>query len=48
MDRLTEGLLLGMSLIVLLLFAIGMTAKIIGEWAQKKLDKIRAEENQQP
>lgn len=47
MDQLTEGLLLGTSLFVLFIFSIGMTAKIIGEWAQKKLDKIHAEENQQ-
>lgn len=44
MDSLTEGLLIGISLIVLTLFGVGMTAKWIGDWARKELDKIHQEE----
>ena len=45
MDSLTEGLLIGMSLIVLALFGVGMAAKLIGDWARRELDKIHQEEN---
>jgi len=40
MDSLTEGLLIWLSLMVLAVFTVGMTAKLIGDWARKELDKI--------
>ncbi|HQT01718.1 MAG TPA: hypothetical protein PLU46_05455 [Thiotrichales bacterium] len=45
MDSLTEGLLIWLSLMVLAVFTVGMTAKLIGDWARKELDKIHQEEN---
>lgn len=43
MDSLTEGLLIGLSLMLLVFFSIGMIAKAIRSWAQKELDKIQQE-----
>lgn len=44
MEHSTEGLLIGVSLILLFFFTIGMTLKLIRGWAQRELDTIRAEE----
>ncbi len=44
MEHSTEGLLIGVSLIVLIFFTVGMTLKLIRGWAQRELDTIRAEE----
>lgn len=41
MEHSTEGLLIGISLILLLFFMIGMTLKLIRGWAQRELDKAR-------
>lgn len=41
MEHSTEGLLIGISLILLLFFAIGITLKFIRGWAQRELDKVR-------
>lgn len=43
MEHSTEGLLIGISLILLLFFTIGMTLKFIRGWVQRQLDKARAE-----
>lgn len=47
MDSLTEGMFIWFSLMVLAVFAVGMTAKWIGDWARKELDKIKQEEQDQ-
>lgn len=44
MEHSTEGLLIGVSLILLLFFMIGMTLKLIRCWAQRELDTICAKE----
>lgn len=40
MEHSTEGLLIGISLILLFFFMIGMTLKLIRGWAQRELDKL--------